>query len=218
MQGELEMTEKERIQRVIQILEATYPGAPATYLNYRNAFEMLIATILSAHTADACVNTITPGLFKRFPDPESMMMADINDLIELIRPCGTYNRKAAYLRDTAAKLMDRFSGEVPRTLDELVELSGVSRKTANVVLSVVFGINEGVVVDTHVMRVTQKLGLTKEMKNRNKAERDLMNLLPKEQWYDYARLVGAHGRRTCIARRPKCPDCTLNHLCPSAEL
>jgi endonuclease-3 len=212
------MTEKDRIQRIIKILEATYPDAPVTYLNYRNAFEMLIATILSAHTADACVNTITPKLFKMYPNPESMMKADINNLIETIRPCGTYNRKAAYLRDTAAMIVEQFSGEVPRTLDELVELSGVSRKTANVVLSVVFGINEGVVVDTHVMRVTQKLGLTKEEKNRTKAERGLMDLLPQEQWYDYARLVGAHGRRTCVARRPKCPDCTLNHLCPSAEL
>ncbi len=212
------MAERDRIKQVIQILETAYPDAPATYLNYRNAFEMLIATILSAHTTDACVNTITPKLFKMFPNPESMMKADINVLIETIRPCGTYNRKAVYIRDTAAKLVERFSGEVPRTLDELVELSGVNRKTANVVLSVVFGINEGVVVDTHVIRVTQKLGLTKEMKNRNKAERDLMDLLPQEQWYDYARLIGTHGRRTCIARRPRCPDCTLNHLCPSAEL
>ncbi|MFX0046306.1 MAG: endonuclease III [Candidatus Hermodarchaeota archaeon] len=212
------MTQKDRIQRIIRILETTYPDAPATYLNYRNPFEMLIATILSAHTADACVNTITPKLFKMYPNPESMMRADINNLIELIRPCGTYNRKAAYLRDTATMIVERFSGEVPRTLDELIELNGVSRKTANVVLSVVFGINEGVVVDTHVMRVTQKLGLTKEKKNRTKAERDLMELLPQEQWYDYARLVGAHGRRICIARRPNCPDCTVNHLCPSAEL
>lgn len=212
------MTEKDRIQTLVQILEVTYPDAPATYLNHRNAFEMLIATILSAHTADACVNTITPKLFKVYPNPESMMKADINDLIELIRPCGTYNRKAAYIRDTAAIIVERFSGKVPRTLGELVELSGVSRKTANVVLSVVFGINEGVVVDTHVMRVTQKLGLTEEKKNRTKTERDLMELLPQEQWYDYARLIGAHGRRTCIARRPKCPDCTINHICPSAEL
>lgn len=212
------MTEKDRVQTVVQILEVTYPDAPATYLNHRNAFEMLIATILSAHTADACVNTITPKLFKVYPNPESMMKADINDLIELIRPCGTYNRKAAYIRDTAAIIVERFSGKVPRTLGELVELSGVSRKTANVVLSVVFGINEGVVVDTHVMRVTQKLGLTEEKKNRTKTERDLMELLPQEQWYDYARLIGAHGRRTCIARRPKCPDCTINHICPSAEL
>ncbi len=212
------MTEKDRIRKVIQILEATYPDAPATYLNHRNAFEMLIATILSAHTADSCVNTITPRLFEMFPNPESMMEADINDLIEIIRPCGTYNRKAAYIRDTAATIMERFSGEVPRTLDQLVELQGVSRKTANVVLSVVFGINEGVVVDTHVMRVTQKLGLTKEKQNPNKAEMDLMELLPQDKWYDYARLVGAHGRRTCIARRPKCPGCALNHLCPSAEL
>ncbi|MFX1415963.1 MAG: endonuclease III [Promethearchaeota archaeon] len=212
------MTEKDRVQTVVQILEVTYPDAPATYLNHRNAFEMLIATILSAHTADACVNTITPKLFKVYPNPESMMKADINDLIELIRPCGTYNRKAAYIRDTAAIIVERFSGKVPRTLDELIELSGVSRKTANVVLSVVFGINEGVVVDTHVMRVTQKLGLTEEKKNRTKTERDLMELLPQEQWYDYARLIGAHGRRTCIARRPKCPDCTINHICPSAEL
>jgi len=212
------MGEQKRIQEVVRILDSSYPDAPATYLNYQNAFEMLIATILSAHTADACVNTITPKLFERCPDPKSMMKTDIKELIEIIRPCGTYNRKSVYIRDSAAMIVERFSGQVPRTLEELVELPGVSRKTANVVLSVVFGINEGVVVDTHVMRVTQKLGLNEEEKNRNRVERDLMELLHQDQWYDYSRLVGAHGRRTCIARRPKCPDCSINHLCPSAEL
>ncbi|MFW9799193.1 MAG: endonuclease III [Candidatus Thorarchaeota archaeon] len=212
------MAEEKRIQEVVRLLDIEYPDAPATYLNHRNPFEMLIATILSAHTADACVNTITPELFRRYPDPESMMRAEIKELIELIRPCGTYNRKAAYIHGTALMIVERFSGQIPKTLRELVEFPGVSRKTANVVLSVMFGINEGVVVDTHVMRVTKRLEFTKEEKNRNKTEKDLMKLLPPRQWYEYARLIGAHGRRTCIARNPRCRECAINQLCPSAEL
>ncbi len=212
------MQVKKRIQEVIRLLNIAYPDAPATYLNHRDPFEILIATILSAHTADACVNKITPELFKEYPDPESMMRAEIKDLIEIIRPCGTYNRKAVYIHDTALMIVERFSGQVPKTLKELIEFPGVSRKTANVVLSVMFGINEGVVVDTHVMRVTKRLEFTKEEKNRNRTEKDLMKLLPRKQWYDYARLIGAHGRQTCIARAPRCPDCAVNHLCPSAEL
>ncbi|MFQ5833965.1 MAG: endonuclease III [Candidatus Thorarchaeota archaeon] len=212
------MQVKKRIQEVVRLLGIAYPDAPATYLNHRDPFEMLIATILSAHTADACVNRITPELFRRYPDPESMMRAEIKALIEIIRPCGTYNRKAVYVHDTALMIVERFSGQVPKTLRELIELPGVSRKTANVVLSVMFGINEGVVVDTHVMRVTKRLEFTKEEKNRDKTEKDLMKLLPRERWYEYVRLIGAHGRRTCIAREPRCRNCAINQLCPSAEL
>ncbi len=207
-----------RIMKVILLLEAAYPDAPETYLNYNNPFEMVIATLLSAHTADACVNTITPKLFSKYPTPHAMMKASIEDLIEIIRPCGTYNRKSEYIQNAAKLLVENFGGKVPRTLEELITLPGVSRKTANVVLSVAFGVNEGVVVDTHVMRVTQRLGFTKQEKNREKVERELMDLLPRDQWCVFAKLIGAHGRQTCIARKPKCSVCAVNGLCPSAEL
>ncbi|MHA2211128.1 MAG: endonuclease III domain-containing protein, partial [Candidatus Thorarchaeota archaeon] len=191
---------KKRAKSVVKKLDKAYPDAPPTYLNHRNAFEMLIATLLSANTADACINQITPGLFAKYTDAKAMANAEIEDLIELIRQCGTYNKKSVFIRDSARILEEQYSGKVPKTMDELVELPGVSRKTANVVLSVVFGINEGVVVDTHVMRVSQRLALTRERKNRTRAEKDLMDVLPRDQWYEYARLIGAHGRRTCSAR------------------
>jgi endonuclease-3 len=204
-----------RAKDVVKILDKAYPDAPSTYLNHRNAFEMLIATLLSANTADACINQITPALFAKYPDAKTMANAEIEDLIELIRQCGTYNKKSVFIRDSAKILEERYSGQVPKTMDELVELPGVSRKTANVVLSVVFGINEGVVVDTHVMRVSQRLELTKEKKNRTRAEKDLMDVLPRDQWYEYARLIGAHGRRACSARKPKCEECAVNEICPT---
>jgi endonuclease-3 len=206
---------KMRAKDVVKILDKAYPDAPSTYLNHRNAFEMLIATLLSANTADACINQITPGLFAMYPDAKTMANAEIEDLIELIRQCGTYNKKSVFIRDSARIIDERFSGKIPKTMDELVELPGVSRKTANVVLSVVFGINEGVVVDTHVMRVSQRLELTKEKKNRTRAEKDLMDVLPRNQWYEYARLIGAHGKRACSARKPKCEECAVNKICPT---
>ncbi|MFW9965919.1 MAG: endonuclease III [Candidatus Thorarchaeota archaeon] len=205
-----------RAKNVVKILDKAYPDAPATYLMHNNPFEMLIATILSANTADACINQITPALFTKYPDAKAMANAEIEGLIELIRQCGTYNKKSVYIRDAARILDERHSGKVPKTMDDLIELPGVSRKTANVVLSVVFGINEGIVVDTHVMRVSQRLELTKEKKNRIRAEKDLMEILPRNQWYEYARLIGAHGRRMCSARGPSCEKCPINKLCPTA--
>ncbi|NHI84051.1 MAG: endonuclease III [Candidatus Thorarchaeota archaeon] len=212
------MDDKKRIQKVLYLLDAAYPDAPLTYLNHSNPFEMVIATLLSAHTTDACVNIITPILFEKYPTPQKMAEAPLDSLKEIICPCGTYNRKSAYIRDSARLLVENFDSEVPKTMEELVQLPGVSRKTANVVLSVAFGKNEGVVVDTHVLRVTQRLGFTKQRSNRNKVEKDLMNLLPQDLWYEYARLVGAHGRQTCDARNPKCPVCAVKDLCPSAML
>jgi len=208
---------KQRVQEILKQLSRAYPDAPETYLNHSNAFEMLIATILSANTADACVNTITPELFRRYPDAKHLMRAPLEELIGIIRPCGTYNRKSSYIRDSAGLIAESFGGEVPKSMEDLVTLPGVSRKTANVILSVVFKINEGVVIDTHVMRVTQRLGLTQQKKNREKAELDLMALLPREQWYEYAKLVGAHGRRTCNSRKPECDTCAVKGLCPSAS-
>ncbi len=204
--------------KIIGILDKTYPDAPKTYLNYQNPFEMLIATILSARATDAGVNKISPTLFKTYPTPEKMAEANLDEIGQIIRPLGAFNKKAAYITGTARQLVDRFEGRVPSTMDDLVSFPGVSRKTANVVLSVVFGLSEGVVVDTHIMRVTIRLGLSEHDKKPQKIERDLMELLPKKLWNDYARLMGAHGRRTCKSSRPKCPVCSVNSFCPSAEL
>jgi endonuclease-3 len=203
---------------IVRILDETYPDAPKTYLNYRNPFEMLIVTILSARATDAGVNKISPALFKKFPTPEKMARADLDAIGQIIRPLGAYNKKAGYITETSRQLVERFGSEVPRSMEDLVSFQGVSRKTANVVLSVAFGLSEGIVVDTHVMRVTVRLGLSEHDKNPQKIEEDLMELLPRELWNDYARLIGAHGRQTCKSRKPHCIDCSISKLCPSAEL
>lgn len=212
------MEKKELAKKIVSSLKIAYPDAPSTYLNFRNPFELLIATILSAHTTDVSVNKSTPALFAKYPTPEKMARAKIEEITELVRATGAYNRKASYITETAKMIVENFGGQVPKTLDELVTFKGVSRKTANVILSVAFKLSEGVVVDTHVMRVTVKLGLSEYAKKPDKIERDLMELLPKTLWNDYAMIVGAHGRRTCKSSRPKCPDCRVNTLCPSAEL
>ena len=212
------MEKKELAKKIVSSLKKAYPDAPSTYLNFRNPFELLIATILSAHTTDVSVNKSTPALFAKYPTPEKMARAKIEEITELVRATGAYNRKAAYITETAKLIVENFGGEVPKTLDELVTFKGVSRKTANVILSVAFNLSEGVVVDTHVMRVTVKLGLSEHIKKPKMIEKDLIELLPKTLWNDYARIMGAHGRRTCKSFRPKCPDCSVNTLCPSAEL
>jgi len=211
------MKEEERIREILRQLGEAYPDAPPTYLDHRNPFEMTIATILSAHTADRAVNMISPDLFGRYPDSQSMMKASLKDLGRIIRPCGTYNRKAAFLKNASRMLVERFSSEIPQSMEDLTSLPGVSRKTANVILSVCFGISEGVVVDTHIMRVTQRLGLSRQ-KVANKIEQELMEQLSHDKWYDYARLIGAHGRRTCTAKKPACPACAVNSMCPYAQL
>ncbi len=208
---------KEKSKTVLKLLAKAYPDAPETYLDHSNAFEMLISTLLSAHTTDASVNKVTTNLFKKYPTPREMAEAEIDDLIQIIRSVGTYNRKSGYIKESSRIIVEKYGGQIPKTIDDLKILPGISRKTANVVLSVVFDIYEGVVVDTHIGRVSQRLGLTEEKKP-EKIERDLMEILLQKDWYEYARLVGAHGRRTCNAKKPKCPDCVLNHLCPSAVL
>ena len=204
--------------KIVETLDKTYPDAPATYLNYQSPIEMLIATNLSARATDAGVNKITPILFGKYPTPEAMAKGNPDEIGQIIHPLGAFNKKAGYITETSRLLVENFRGKVPNRMDDLVTFPGVSRKTANVVLSVVFGLSEGVVVDTHIMRVTVRLGLSKHDNKPQKIEEDLMALLPKELWNDYARLIGAHGRRTCKSRKPNCTDCTLNRLCPSAEL
>ncbi len=207
------MNIKDRARKIMQVLSESYPDAPYTYLNYNNEYQLLIATILSASTTDACVNRVIPILFERYPGPQDLMMANIRDIIDVIRPCGTYNRKAHYIRESARLIVERFAGRIPCNMKDLISLPGVNRKTANVVLSVAFRVNEGVVVDTHVMRVTQRIGFTDEMKSRDKVERILMQVIPRPQWYEYSRLIGTHGRRTCKARRPQCSTCSISYVC-----
>lgn len=203
---------------IVKILDKTYPDAPKTYLNYQNPFEMLIVTILSARSTDAGVNKISPILFKKYPTPERMAKANLDEIGQIIRPLGAFNKKAGYITETSRQLIERFANKVPKTMEELTSFPGVSRKTANVVLSVVFGLSEGVVVDTHVMRVTVRLGLSEHDKKPEKIEKDLMEILPNELWNDYAKLIGAHGRQTCKSRKPNCLECSLSKLCPSAEI
>ena len=206
------MDTKKRAQEIIDILKREYPDAPQTYLHFNNEFELLIATILSAHTTDRSVNSVTPELFKRFPTPQALAEAPLEEIRRIIRPVGTYNRKAVYIREAAREIVEQFGGEVPKTIEELSTLKGVSRKTANVVLSSAMGIDEGIVVDTHIGRVTQKLGLSSG-KNPREIEQDLMQIIPKTKWREYARLLGAHGRRICTARRPRCDECTVQSYC-----
>ncbi|TFF92540.1 endonuclease III [Candidatus Thorarchaeota archaeon] len=212
------MADKDTAMKILRTLEKAYPDAPPTYLEFSNPFEMLIATILSAHTTDASVNEVTPTLFEKYPDPASLASAEKEEVIETIRLAGLYNRKSDYIMKTAREIVERFNGSVPGSLEDLVSFPGVSRKTANVVLSVAFNKNEGVVVDTHVMRVTVRLGLSEHDKKPTKIEKDLMGLYPENLWDDYARVIGAHGRQTCTARNPKCPECSVSKLCPSVQL
>lgn len=207
-----------RAIEILRKLDKEYPDAPCTYLNYRNAYEITIATILSARATDAGVNKVTPVLFGKYPTPKKLAEANINDVAMIIRTTGAYNRKAEYITKTAKMIVENFGGEVPKSIEELVTFPGVSRKTANVVLQNAYNIAEGVVMDTHVMRVSHRLGLTEHEKIPEKTENDIMQLLPKDKWISYARLIGTHGRRTCKARNPECSTCVVNNLCPSSDL
>jgi endonuclease-3 len=210
--------DEKRVLEVLRKLNKEYPDAPSTYLDHKNPFEMAIATILSARATDAGVNKVTPELFAKYPTPKKLAGADIDEVAAIIRPTGAYNRKSEYITKTAKMIVEDFGGEVPKSIEELVKLPGVSRKTANVILQVVYDIAEGVVMDTHIMRVTHRLGFTVHEKKPEKIEQDIMQLLPKGKWISYARLIGTHGRRTCKSRKPMCSTCTVNNLCPSSEL
>ena len=200
---------------LIERLRAAYPDA-ATALHHQNAFELLIATILSAQCTDARVNMVTPGLFARFPDPAAMMRASQEELEGMIRSTGFYRNKSKAIRAASARIVEEFGGNVPRSMEELLRLPGVARKTANVVLGSAYGLAEGVVVDTHVYRLSRRLGLSRG-KTAEDVERDLTRIIPREDWILFAHLLIFHGRQICQARRPKCPACPVNNLCPSAR-
>jgi endonuclease-3 len=203
-------------QEVVVRLKSEYPDAQ-TELDWSNPLELLVATMLSAQTTDVQVNRVTQGLFTKYRTAEDYADADPDELEEDIRPTGFYRNKARSLRNMASALIEDHGGEVPRTMQELVALPGVGRKTANVVLGNAFGVDEGIVVDTHVRRVSGRLGLTQN-RDPEKIERDLMQVVPEQDWTVFSHLLILHGRRTCKARKPDCPNCSLNDICPSAEL
>jgi endonuclease III len=201
---------------VVARLKSEYPDA-RTELDWTNPLELLVATMLSAQTTDVQVNRVSQSLFAKYRTAEDYAGADPDELEEDIRPTGFYRNKARSLRNMAGALVEEHEGEVPRTMQELVALPGVGRKTANVVLGNAFGVDEGIVVDTHVRRVSGRLGLTQN-RDPAKIEQDLMKIVPEQDWTVFSHLLILHGRRTCKARKPDCPNCVLNDICPSAEL
>jgi endonuclease III len=202
------------ISEVIPRLKREYPDA-ATELNWENPLELLVATMLSAQTTDVRVNQVTETLFDKYRAADDYAGADPAQLEEDIRPTGFFRNKARSLQGMARALLEHHGGEVPRTMNELVALPGVGRKTANVVLGNAFGVDEGVVVDTHVRRVSTRLGLTEE-EDPEKIEQDLLLLVPEGERALFSHLLIFHGRRVCKARKPLCPECVLNDVCPSA--
>jgi endonuclease-3 len=204
-----------RIIPIIERLAAEYPDAKIA-LRYRNDLELLVSVMLSAQTTDVNVNRVTERLFKKYRRPEDYLAAPLGDLERDIYATGFYRQKAKALRGTMAMLLEEFDGRVPRRLDDLVRLPGVARKTANVVAAEL-GDPQGIVVDTHVRRLSQRLGLTKQ-EDPDKIERDLQRLVPREYWGLFPHLLIWHGRRVCIARAPRCEDCVVNELCPSSRV
>jgi endonuclease-3 len=205
----------ERIAELLRRLEAAYPNAECA-LHHRNAWELLVATILSAQCTDVRVNMVTPELFRKFPTPKAMAEASLPALEEEIRSTGFYHNKAKSISGAAKQLVERFGGKVPKTMAELLTLPGVARKTGNVVLGVAFGLAEGVVVDTHVLRISRRLDLTKAEEPK-KVEKDLMGIIPRDHWIQFSHEVIHHGRQVCIARKPRCIDCPVETLCYSAD-
>jgi endonuclease III len=205
---------KTHARRVCAGLKKAYPEATCALI-HANPYQLLVATILSAQCTDARVNMVTPELFRRFPDPASLAAAVPGELEALIRSTGFFRAKSRSLLAMAGQVVGRHDGEIPRTLDELTALAGVGRKTANVVLGTAFGIATGVVVDTHVKRLAKRLGLTSKT-SPEQIERELMAIVPRPQWVDLSHRLIHHGRRVCLARRPRCEDCSLSSICPKA--
>ena len=209
--GESFEERKRRAARIVRRLARSYPDAHCA-LHYETPFQLLVATILSAQCTDAMVNRVTPELFRRWGTPEKLAAAEPAEVEALVRPTGFYRQKAKSIQSTARDLVERFGGEVPRTLEELTTLRGVARKTANVVLGNAFGI-PGLAVDTHMKRVNQRLGLTKS-DDPDQIERDLMKLVPEAEWTLYTHRVIHHGRVCCDAKRPLCGECPVRDDCP----
>ncbi|MEK7545078.1 MAG: endonuclease III [Patescibacteria group bacterium] len=195
-------------------LEKEY-GSQKCFLNFGSPWELLVAVMLSAQCTDERVNRVTPALFERFADVREYAKATQREMEKLVHSTGFYRNKARHIRESAKMIVKKFGGEVPGTMSELLQLPGVARKTANVILSVAFGLNVGVVVDTHVGRISRRLGLTSEM-SPEKIEQDLIPLLPRKNWHEYSLLLISHGRAVCTARKAFCGKCVLKKVCPSA--
>jgi endonuclease III len=205
-----------RAADLLDRLHAQHPGARIE-LDYTTPLELLVATVLSAQTTDVRVNQVTPALFRRFRTPADYVAVPVEELEEAIRPTGFFRQKAASIRAACATILERFGGEVPATLGDLVTLRGVGRKTAAVVSSNGFGRRDAIAVDTHVLRVSRRLGLTRHAEPVN-VERDLMRLFPRERWLEVTDVLIFHGRRVCHARVPRCEDCAVNDRCPSSRV
>ncbi|MGH7504199.1 MAG: endonuclease III [Longimicrobiales bacterium] len=210
------MAKKERVLEILGRLHGAYPDARCS-LVHRNPYELLVATILSAQCTDERVNLVTPALFRRYPTANDLAGAKQEELEDLIKSTGFFRNKTKSLLGMAGAVVDRHGGEVPDTMEALVKLPGVGRKTANVVLGNAFGRADGVVVDTHVTRLSLRLGLTKE-KDPVKIEQDLMKIVPREEWTDLAHLFIDHGRAVCRAPTPRCEVCVLSEICPSSRV
>lgn len=206
----------QRIGEIIRLLHLEYPDA-CCELVHANPLELLVATILSAQCTDVRVNKVTPDLFARYPTAADFAAADRVELEEAVRSTGFYRNKAKNIQEACTRIVHDFGGEVPDNMEDLLSLAGVARKTANVVLGTAYGIADGIVVDTHVKRLSNLLGLTTSQ-DPKKIEQALTALVPHSEWIDFSHLLIFHGRRVCIARKPNCADCALNHLCPSATL
>ncbi len=202
------------VREIVRRLKKQYPDAK-TELDFHSPWQLLVATILSAQSTDRTVNTVTPALFARFPTPAALADANPDDVETLIKASGFFRNKTKSIMGAARAITDRFGGQVPETMEDLVELPGVGRKTANVVLGNAFGKSEGIVVDTHVTRLSQRLGLTAQT-DAVKIEHDLMPVVPRRDWTIFSHLLIFHGRRVCFARKPNCAGCVLSDLCPSA--
>jgi endonuclease III len=211
---EIYLEPKTRALKIMELLEKEYSDAEIA-LEYTNPLELLIATILSAQATDQQINTITPKLFKKYKTPEDYANADLQELEQVIKSSGFYHNKAKNIKNCAKTLVEKFHSKVPKTMNELLELPGVGRKTANIVLANAFGVVEGVAVDTHVGRLSQRLGLS-DSDDPKKIEADLMKIVPKDKWMRITDLLIFHGRRVCTAKKPNCPGCVLNKICPCA--
>ena len=208
-------TDPARVREILKKLDEAYPNATCALI-HQNPFQLLIATILSAQCTDERVNMVTPGLFKKYPDAKTFAYANSADIENDIRSTGFFRNKTKSIIGASKKIVDEFHGEVPRAMEELLTLPGVARKTANVVLGTGFGIASGVVVDTHVQRLSERLDLTKHT-DPKKIEQDLMKVIPQDRWILFAHQLIWHGRRVCQARRPRCIECNLNKICYSKD-
>jgi endonuclease-3 len=213
---ETKSQKKERTEQIVKLLKRAHPDAHCA-LNHANAFELLVATILSAQCTDERVNIVTANLFRKYRKPEDYLKVHDTELQQDIKTTGFFRNKTKSIQGACKVLIEEFKGEVPRTMEELLKLPGVARKTANVVLGVAYGIAVGIVVDTHVSRLSHRLGLTKQ-KDAVKIEKDLTVLVPKKDWIIFSHLLIFHGRRVCKARRPLCEECSVEKLCPSSML